>query len=51
MFNNFGLEIKMLKNGNNKNRKYFYKLKRLDIIEKYLERLESVNEDIEYDMF
>ena len=41
VLNNFGLEIKMKKEGNDNYRRYFYNFQRLDIIEDYLVRLDN----------
>jgi len=48
VMNCFGLEVKMIQEGNSKHRKYNYKLQRLEIIEEYLIRVE--NNKIEIDM-
>ena len=48
VMDNFGLEVKMIKEGNSKHRKYNYKLQRVEIIEEYLIRVE--NNKIEIDM-
>ena len=48
VLNSFGLEIKMIQEGNGKCRRYNYKLQRQEIIEEYLIRVE--NSMVEIDM-